>query len=216
MQPTGRGPAPDLSMNIICIPRGPFMSNMYLAYFDNDLFVIDPSVDPDTLDREIPQVTAFLITHGHYDHIKYVEKWHQRFPDAPIYMSSGDAALIADARANCSFMDGIVKLFDFPYEDPGENLEFGCVSVKVIPTPGHTMGSVCYLFSENGTDHLFTGDTVFEGSVGRTDMPGGSFELLKRSVALISTFPPEMHIYPGHGPDSTVGNEVRYNPFFVN
>lgn len=191
------------------------MSNMYLASVCDELFVIDPSVDPDSLDKEISSVSAILITHGHYDHIKFVEKWHEKYPEAPVYMSSEDSSLIADPRANCSFMDGIVKTFDFPYENPGETLEIGSVSIKVIPTPGHTMGSVCYLFTEDGKDYLFTGDTVFEGSVGRTDMPGGSYELLKLSVALISTFSPDTRIFPGHGPDSTVGNEVKYNPFFV-
>ena len=191
------------------------MSNMYLAYIYDEVFVIDPSVDPDSLKQEIKAVSALLITHGHYDHIKYVEKWHEKFPDAPVYMSPEDASLIADPRANCSFMDGIVKIFDFPYENPGESLEFGHFSIKVIHTPGHTMGSVCYLFEEEGKRFLFTGDTVFEGSVGRTDMPGGSFELLNRSVALISTFSPDTLIFPGHGPDTTVGNEVKYNPFFA-
>ena len=191
------------------------MSNMYLAYIGDCVFVIDPSVDPDTLDKDIQNVTAILITHGHYDHIKYVEKWHAKYPDAPVYMSPEDSLLIGDPRANCSFMDGIVKTFDFRYEKPAETLDFGPVSIKVIPTPGHTMGSVCYMFSEDGTDYLFTGDTVFQGSVGRTDMPGGSYETLKLSVALISTFSPSTRIFPGHGPDSTVGDEIKYNPFFV-
>ena len=191
------------------------MSNMYLAYIGDCVFVIDPSVDPDTLDKDIQAVTAILITHGHYDHIKYVEKWHGKYPDAPVYMSPEDSSLIADPKANCSFMDGIVKTFDFPYEKPAETLGFGPVSIKVIPTPGHTMGSVCYMFTEDGTDYLFTGDTVFQGSVGRTDMPGGSYETLKLSVALISTFSPSTRIFPGHGPDSTVGDEIKYNPFFV-
>ena len=190
------------------------MSNMYLAYVSDEIFIIDPSVDPDSVKEEIPAVTAILITHGHYDHIKYAEKWHQKFPDAPLYMNSADSELISDPRANCSFMDGIVKIFDFPYENPAETLGFGSVSIKVIPTPGHTMGSVCYMFTENGTDYLFTGDTVFAGSVGRTDMPGGSYELLKRSVAVLSTFFPLSMIYPGHGPESTIGEECRYNPFF--
>jgi glyoxylase-like metal-dependent hydrolase (beta-lactamase superfamily II) len=214
MQPTGREQALNFSMNIICIPRGPFMSNMYLAYVADEVFVIDPSVSPDSVNEDISVISAILITHGHYDHIKYVEEWHQKYPKAPVYMNPEDSLLISDPRANCSFMDGIVRIFDFPYEKPADTITFGSVSIRVIPTPGHTMGSVCYLFSEEGTDYLFTGDTVFEGSVGRTDMPGGSYELLKRSVAVLSTFPAETKIYPGHGPDSTIGNEIRFNPFF--
>ena len=187
------------------------MSNMYLAYVSDEVFIIDPSVSPDSLKEDISAVSAILITHGHYDHIKYAEEWHQKYPEAPVYMSSD---LIGDPRANASFMDGILQPFDFPYENPADTLVFASVSIKVIPTPGHTMGSVCYMFSEDGTDYLFTGDTVFAGSVGRTDMPGGSYELLKRSVAVLSAFPAETRIFPGHGPESTIGDEIRYNPFF--
>ena len=190
------------------------MSNMYLAYVADELFIIDPSVSPDSVKEDVSAVSAILITHGHYDHIKYAEQWHEKYPKALIYMSPEDSSLISDPRANCSFMDGIVKTFDFPYEKPADTLTVGSVSIRVIPTPGHTMGSVCYMFSEDGTDHLFTGDTVFAGSVGRTDMPGGSYELLKLSVAVLSTFSPSVRIYPGHGPESTIGDECRYNPFF--
>ena len=77
------------------------------------------------------------------------------------------------------------------------------------------MGSVCYMFREEGKECLFTGDTVFAGSVGRTDMTGGSFALLNKSIEELSKLDPETVILPGHGPESTIGNEVKYNPFFV-
>ena len=76
------------------------------------------------------------------------------------------------------------------------------------------MGSVCYLFSEDGSGYLFTGDTVFAGSVGRTDMVGGSYELMTESIARLSELPADTRVFPGHGPDSTIGNEQKYNPFF--
>ena len=190
------------------------MSNMFLAYIGNDVFVIDPSVSPDALKYDIPPVSAILITHGHYDHIKYVDEWHKEFPKVPIYMHPDDDALLGDAGANCSYMDGINKVFDFPHEKPEGKLTFGSVEVNVIKTPGHTMGSVCYMFTDGSEICMFTGDTVFAGSVGRTDMEGGSFELLKGSIEKIGRLPSETRIYPGHGPDSTVGYEVKYNPFF--
>ena len=190
------------------------MSNMFLAYIGNDVFVIDPSVSPDSLKYDIPPVSAILITHGHYDHIKYVDEWHKEFPKAPIYMHPDDDCLLGDAGANCSYMDGINKVFDFPHEKPEGKLTFGSVEVNVIKTPGHTMGSVCYMFTDGSEICMFTGDTVFAGSVGRTDMEGGSFELLKGSIEKIGRLPSETRIYPGHGPDSTVGYEVKYNPFF--
>lgn len=202
-------------MKIKCIPRGPLASNMYLAQINDAVFVIDPSVDPDSLNEEINVLSAILITHGHYDHIKYVEKWHEKYPDARIFLSSEDYSLATDPRTNCSYMDGAAKTFDFPYEEAEGSIEAGGVSIRVIKTPGHTMGSVCYMFSEGGSDYLFTGDTIFAGSIGRTDMAGGSFELMQGSIEIIKTLPPDTSVFPGHGPDSTVGMEIKYNPFFA-
>ena len=191
------------------------MSNMFLTYVGNEVFVIDPSVSPDALKYDLPPVSAILVTHGHYDHIKYVDEWNKEFPKAPIYMSFEDDTLLGDPWANCSYMDGISRKFEFPHEKPEGTISFRDVELRVIPTPGHTMGSVCYLFNDGNETSVFTGDTVFAGSVGRTDMKGGSFELLKESVEKISRLPSDTRIYPGHGPDSTVGYEVKYNPFFA-
>lgn len=201
-------------MDILCIPRGPLQSNMYLAFISGFVFVIDPSVDPDSLDKEISDVTGILITHGHYDHIKYVEKWHSKYPNARIFMNPGDESLLKDAMSNCSYMDGIAVRFGFPYEKAEETISFGTLKIEVLSTPGHTMGSVCYLFSEDSSGYLFTGDTVFAGSVGRTDMVGGSYELMTESIARLSELPADTRVFPGHGPDSTIGNEQKYNPFF--
>ena len=89
-------------MNILRIPKGPFMSNMFLAYVGNCVFVIDPSVSPEAVKYDLPPVSAILITHGHYDHIKYVDEWHKSFPDAPIYMRPEDDCLLGDPYAICS------------------------------------------------------------------------------------------------------------------
>lgn len=190
------------------------MSNMYLASFGNDTFVIDPSVSPDALSSGVEQITAILITHGHYDHIKYVEEWHDKYPEAPIYMNSADESLVIDPVANCSYMDMASKTFKFPYSVLEGTVRAGNTDITVLNTPGHTMGSVCYMFTDEDKKYLFTGDTVFAGSVGRTDMQGGSFALLKRSIEELSKLDPDMIILPGHGPESTIGEEVKYNPFF--
>lgn len=191
------------------------MSNMYLACFDDGAFVIDPSVAPDKVSSEVSDVIAVLITHGHYDHIKYVDEWHEKYPEAKIYMNPADQALLGDPGDNCSYMDGLAKIFDFPYEKAEGKISAGGMDIDVLSTPGHTMGSVCYMFSENGKKYLFSGDTVFAGSVGRTDMTGGSFSLLNDSIEKLSKLDSDIVILPGHGPESTIGDEVKYNPFFA-
>lgn len=190
------------------------MSNMYLASAGDVTFVIDPSVAPDSLPSVPEAVTAILITHGHYDHIKCVEEWHNKFPEDPIYMSSADKDLIRDPVANCSYMDMARKTFEFPYLVPEGTIRAGDMEIGVITTPGHTMGSLCYMFTDEDKHYLFTGDTVFSGSVGRTDMPGGNFALLKRSIGELCKLDPDTVILPGHGPESTIGAEMDSNPFF--
>ena len=112
-------------------------------------------------------------------------------------------------------MDGKTCTFEGAYEDAEGTISFGDLKVTVIATPGHTKGSVCFLFDEGGEKALFTGDTVFAGSVGRTDFPGGSFKELSESVNKVKELDPELAIYPGHGPESTIGEEIRTNPYFA-
>ena len=202
---------------------------MYLITGDSGVFVVDPSVSPEKaeaycglsgLSKGESPVKAILLTHGHHDHIKFVSEWINTFPSAQVFFSSNDKDLINNGYMNCSYMEGTQITYDFDYTDiAGMNgtsvFKDDNADIRVLETPGHTMGSVCYLFDLNGEEMLFTGDTVFQGSVGRTDMPGGSSKELINSVRHISRMDPALKIYPGHGPDSTVGYEVKYNPFFA-
>lgn len=187
---------------------------MYLACFDNGAFVIDPSVSPEKVPSDITNVLAILITHGHYDHIKYVEEWHEKYPNAPIYMNPADQMLLGDPGDNCSYMDGIAKVYDYSYEKAEGKITVDGIDIEILSTPGHTMGSVCYMFREEGKQYLFTGDTIFAGSIGRTDMTGGNFALMTGSIEQVKKLDPDTMIFPGHGPESTVGDEIKYNPFF--
>lgn len=218
-----------MECKLIVVPLGPLQSNMYLIAADNGVFVVDPSVSPERtesycnmpgLSKGECNVKALLLTHGHHDHIKYVNAWQEAYPSAKIFFSSNDKDLLSNGYMNCSYMEGSEIIYDFKYTNIagmyGQNLiKEDDIEIKVFETPGHTMGSVCFLAVLNGEEMLFTGDTVFQGSVGRTDMPGGSSKDLIASVRRLGKLAPDLVIYPGHGPDSTIGDEIKYNPFFA-
>jgi len=221
-----------MDCGLIAVPFGPLQSNQYIITGKTGIFIIDPSVSPEKTDAfcsTVPDLSgigqgkahikAFLLTHGHHDHIKYVEEWQKLYPQAKLFFSNKDEELLYNPFMNCSYMEGLESVYHFEYTDiAGKDGEIIYsdqeTEIKVFETPGHTMGSVCFLVKMNGKEKLFCGDTVFNGSVGRTDMPGGSSKLIMESVRKIKTFDPDLPIYPGHGPDSTIGEEIRYNPFF--
>ena len=197
---------------------------MYILTGPSGVFVIDPSVSPKAAEDycdmpglasgECP-VKAILLTHGHHDHIKYVNSWISAYPSAGVFFSSNDRELIKNAFMNCSYMEGSETVYDFKFSDLagtyGQNIyKDDSMEIRTFETPGHTMGSVCFLVNLSGEEMLFTGDTVFKGSVGRTDMPGGSSKILAESIRRIAKLDPGLRIYPGHGPESTIGYEIRF------
>ena len=205
---------------------------MYIITGPTGIFIVDPSVSlaktevfcstiPDLAGISVGKldVKAFFLTHGHHDHIKYIDEWSKAYPNAEIFFSSKDQELLDSEYWNCSYMEGKEDVYNFEYTDiAGKDDQVFYkddeIEIKAFETPGHTMGSVCFLVRLGGKEKLFTGDTVFRGSVGRTDMHGGTSKLILKSVMRIKTFDPELEIYPGHGPDSTIEDEIRMNPFF--
>ena len=154
-------------------------------------------------------------THGHFDHtlgVAYVkEKYGVKFA-----LSHKDAFLLDNARMSAEIFG--VKVGEMPSIDidldTTPEIHFGTTTLRVIPTPGHTPGHVA-LF-EPQSEILLTGDTLFKGSIGRTDLPGGDYSWIMQSImGQIITLGDTVKVYPGHGPETTIGNEVLYNPFVV-
>ena len=217
-----------MDSRLIPIPLGPLESNMYLITGSSGVYIIDPSVSPERAEEYTGMpglakgecsVKAILLTHGHHDHIKYVNAWIELYPAAQVFFSGNDKDLLSNGFMNCSYFEGSEVVYDFKFSNLAGTYgqmayKDDDVEIKAYETPGHTMGSLCFLVSMCGEEMMFTGDTVFRGSVGRTDMPGGNSKMLMESVRRISKFDPELKIYPGHGPKSTIGDEIKFNPFF--
>lgn len=190
---------------------------------DGGAVVIDPGgpLEPieDYLQKQGLVVRAILLTHGHADHLAGLEALRER-TGAPVYVHEADAEMLTDPARNLSAFMGrpvICRPADHRLKD-GDVLEVGGLMVKVLHTPGHTPGGVCLDIAPQGASiHprvVFTGDTLFAGSIGRTDFPGGSYETLLASIRrALLPYEDDTVIYPGHEEDSTIGDERRFNPF---
>lgn len=165
------------------------------------------------LDEYCATLKYVLITHGHFDHILGLNKLHEVMPEVEILAPINDKNLIEGVVEFVGSFVGMLDDVKVPhiskYIDENSEIYIGDEKIKIINTPGHTMGGVCY-FVDN---KLFSGDTIFLGSVGRTDLPGGSYEQIKKSVKnVLEMFDDDVKIYPGHGDLTSVAYEKKYNP----
>lgn len=202
------------------IVLGPVATNCYFVYdtAKMEAVVTDPADCGAELFHKLQdnglKVAAIFLTHGHFDHILGVAKLKQ-LSHAEIYASRAEKELLADADLNCSAQTGRIATVtaDHLLEDQ-ESVEIAGMKIKMIATPGHTSGSCCFYIEDAGM--LISGDTLFEGSVGRTDLPTGSMSELVRSVKeKLFILPDETMVYPGHGDKTTIASEKKYNPFVV-
>lgn len=204
-------------MKIITIVVGAFQVNCYLVVSDSgQAIVIDPGEDAGIIGTTLRQhkltVAAYLITHGHMDHVGGLAEVARLFP-APILMHPDDAAwAFSPVNASLPYYDAPEKPTAIirPAADKQQG-EDGGLAYEVIGTPGHSPGGVCYYFAAEKT--IFTGDTLFSGSVGRTDLEGSDELLMEKSLHRLTLLPDDTIVYPGHGPKTTIGREKRMNPF---
>lgn len=195
-----------------------FPENCYAAILNDGIFLVDPGEFTSELEefakKNSSDIKYILLTHMHFDHIRAVAQVKEICPKAKIVIHTLDADGLSDSVLSLAYLFGFeqekVKA-DILCNDK-DVLKLGSTEIKVIHTPGHTQGGVCYM-AENV---IFTGDTVFEGSIGRTDFPGGSFEVLAESLEKIKDINGDFTLYPGHGNCTTLDKERLFNPYMRN
>jgi len=207
--------APD-HLRVERLEVGELQTNCYLVWVEGaeSAIIVDPGAEADRIRAEITarklKPNAILLTHAHFDHCGAVAPLRELYR-IPFYLHPEDQPLLLS-----SFSRDMYRMMelaeppavDSPLQD-GERLKFDRISLEVIHTPGHTPGSVSF----RAIDTIFTGDTLFQGSVGRTDLPGGSWEKLQHSLQKLMKFPQTCIVLPGHGEESTLAEEAQYNPF---
>ncbi|MEF9991011.1 MAG: MBL fold metallo-hydrolase [Romboutsia sp.] len=176
--------------------------------------VIDPGADCDEVVKELNkkslEIEYIILTHGHGDHIAQVNKLREK-TSAKVIAHIDEAELLNDKKKNLSYSMrcGAQELEADIYVKDKEKLNLGELKISFIHTPGHTKGGMCVRVGE----HMFTGDTLFAGSMGRTDFYGGDAKQIDKSLKKLAKFEDNIKVYPGHGPSTTLGVEKRTNPY---
>lgn len=204
-------------MKIIRIPAGIYAANCYIIYSEStkDGIVIDPGGDADNImsfiERESLKIKSIVLTHGHGDHIGGVIELKKAL-EADVMIHEEDVELLIDGNKNLSttMSMGSVEIQPDRLLNGGDIIGFGNLKAEVIHTPGHTKGGICLKIGDN----IITGDTLFAGSIGRTDLLGGDYETIIKSIKeKIMIHQDSIEIFPGHGGSSTIGRERTTNPF---
>jgi len=193
-------------LKIHTLPLGAYQTNCYIIHNETSktCCVIDPGFEPDTVLRKVNSlgltVEAILLTHGHFDHVGAVKEIAAE-TDCDVYIHPADLILPPMLTAG--------KLYYTHTYDEGDSLNLAGLDITVFHTPGHTPGCVCLLCETA----LFSGDTLFAGSCGRTDLPGGDWATILKSLKRLSSIEANLWVYPGHGESTKLTAEKQYNPY---
>ena len=190
---------------------GPIATNTYLLTEGKDALLLDPASKPEKLIEILGDLNliGILLTHGHFDHIKAVDGLYEKY-HCPVYLHEDDEILARDKYSGADF--GLVSYITCKTEKLIQGkMNIGPFNFEVIFTPGHTEGSVIYVFE----DSIFTGDTLFKGSVGRTDLKGGDARKLKDSLRVFKQFNKNYNIYPGHEETTNILDELANNYYLM-
>ena len=192
-------------MEIITLPLGPLQTNCYIVYDEASRVcaLIDPGAEPQkimgTLTGLALNLKGILLTHAHYDHTGALHALHERYPEVPIYVGAPDTDETTNmSRGNLVYTDTFLD---------GDDIACAPLSFHAISTPGHTLGSSCLI----SQDVIFSGDTLFAGSCGRTDLPGGNGRQMMASLKRLAERPGDYRVLPGHGEASTLDAERQTN-----
>lgn len=193
-------------LNIRTMSLGAYQTNCYLVWGEgsDNCIVIDPGYEPDTVLSQVKKlgktICAVLLTHGHFDHVGGVRQLAAD-TDCSVYLHQAELSQPPQMTAGPLYYTNLYG--------EGDILKLAGLTVRVLHTPGHTPGCVC-LCAE---DAMFSGDTLFQGSCGRTDLPGGNWSEILRSLKRLAAIDKNYAVYPGHGPSTSLAEEKQYNPY---
>ncbi len=189
-----------------------FVTNTYIVTDEEtgETAVVDPSLSEESLADEVKdkKVKYILITHGHYDHIGGVNFLKEK-TGATVVIHKDDEEMLSDSKKN--YGDSLEPIYADVLVEDGSKLTLGNAEFNVLHTPGHTKGGVCYIFNEDRV--MFSGDTLFKLTAGRTDLYGGDARTELRSLAKISDLEGDYKVYPGHDDSTTLDFERQYNRY---
>ncbi len=207
-------------LNVECFVLGFLATNTYVVWDEQtkEGVIIDPADKSDRIisfiyDKGI-SIKHIWLTHGHPDHTNGCMWFIKELGDIPIAMSRDDLPILRDRGLLMGILLGGRSIeISIDLKDL-DILSLGSKSFRVLKTPGHTPGSVCFYYEGEDGKVLFSGDVLFEGSIGRTDLPGGDMMQMERSLLLLSELDDDVIVYPGHGPSTTIANERLHNPYW--